>query len=268
MFTNKEEQWAYIVENYLEVTDKKIDEDHWDLFCPTCDIVRGFQVVDTRLAQSRASTYHEYETDFSAPFTVYFRCPVCTTYKMWLLFRKHEDFTDDDGKKRGRYRYYRVTSIPNDGIEEMEELPENPPALRTAFRQAVRAMDANAHIAAAAMFRRAVQVITRQMLGAPSGNLGIELEWIVGKTYNGTAITSDFSENAYIVKEAGNQGAHPDADPDLLDFNQEDAENLQQIFMELVAELFVIPEAKKKAKENFMKRRKITPKPTPAERTK
>ena len=123
-------------------------------------------------------------------------------------------------------------------------------------------MDANAHIAAAAMFRRAVQVITRQMLGAPPGNLAVELEWTAGKTFNGTTITSDFSENAYIVKEAGNQGAHPDADPDLLDFEQEDAENLQQIFMELVAELFIIPEAKRKAKENFLKRRKISPKPT------
>lgn len=260
MFTNKEEQWAYVVENYFEVTDKKIDEDHWDLFCSTCNVVRGFQVVETQIALGRASGYSKYTADFSAPFTTYFRCPVCAAYKMWLLFRKNEDFVDTDGRTKGRYRYYRVTSIPNDGIEEIKELPENPPALRTAFKQAIRAMDANAHIAAAAMFRRAVQVITRKILGAPPANLGVELEWIVGKTYNGTAITSNFSNNAYIVKQAGNQGAHPDTDPDLLNFDQADAENLQQIFMELVAELFVIPEAKKKAKENFMQRRKITPK--------
>jgi hypothetical protein len=61
------------------------------------------------------------------------------------------------------------------------------------------------------------------------------------------------------VKEAGNQGAHPDKDPDLLDFAAQDAEDLQRIFMELVSELFIIPEATKKAKAEFLSRRKIIP---------
>jgi putative ABC transport system substrate-binding protein len=39
-----------------------------------------------------------------------------------------------------------VTSIPGEGLEEIDELPADPPALRTAYRQAIRAMDANAHI--------------------------------------------------------------------------------------------------------------------------
>ena len=42
--------------------------------------------------------------------------------------------------------------MPNDGSEEIEDLPDEPASLRAAYRQAVRAMDANAHIAAAAMF--------------------------------------------------------------------------------------------------------------------
>lgn len=62
----------------------------------------------------------------------------------------------------------------------------------------------------------------------------------------------------YIVKEAGNQGAHPDSDPDLLDFTAEDANDLRNIFMEIVSELFVIPAAQKKARDEFLARRKIT----------
>jgi Domain of unknown function (DUF4145) len=93
-------------------------------------------------------------------------------------------------------------------------------------------MDANALIAAAAMFRRALQVITRYLIGARPGNLANELNEVVGRPYNGVTITQNFADVGYIVKEAGNQGAHPDRDPDLLDFTAQDAEDLQRIFME------------------------------------
>src|SRR5262249_53365965 len=155
-------------------------------------------------------------------------------YKQWLVYIL--TFQKEDGSKGDRY--FRVTSIPSEGLEDIEELPENPPALRTAYRQAIRAMDANAHLAAAAMFRRAVQVITRDILGARPGTLAAELKEVVGKTYNGATVTSNFGEVGYIIKEAGNQGAHPDKDPDLLDFTPQDAQDLQAIFMELASELF------------------------------
>lgn len=122
-------------------------------------------------------------------------------------------------------------------------------------------MDANAQLAAAAMFRRALQIITRELLQAKPGNLANELNEVVGKSYNGVTVTANFANNAYIVKEVGNQGAHPDADPDLLDFTAQDAEDLQQIFMEIVSELFIIPAAARKAREEFMARRKVLAKP-------
>jgi hypothetical protein len=157
--------------------------------------------------------------------------------------------------------YYRVTSVPTDGLEEITELPEKPASLRVAYRQAVGAMDANAPLAAAAMFRRALQVITRDLLGAAGGTLANELNEVVGKSYNGATITANFANVGYIVKQVGNQGAHPDSDPDLLDFTSQDAEDRQQIFMELVSELFIIPAATRKAKEDFMARRRVQPKP-------
>jgi hypothetical protein len=111
------------------------------------------------------------------------------------------------------------------------------------------------------MFRRALQVITRDLLKAKPGNLANELNEVVGKTYNGTTITNNFANVGYIIKEAGNQGAHSDKDPDLLDFAPEDADDLQEIFMELVNDLFVAPAAAKKSRDEFLARRKITPKP-------
>ena len=65
----------------------------------------------------------------------------------------------------------------------------------------------------------------------------------------------------YILKETGNQGALPDKDPDLLDFTPQDAQDLQSIFMELVSDLFIFPEATRKEKADFLACRKITLKP-------
>ncbi|KKW35955.1 hypothetical protein A2852_02065 [Candidatus Adlerbacteria bacterium RIFCSPHIGHO2_01_FULL_54_23] len=255
MFIDKETEQNYILENYPEVTDSRLDDNHWDLFCSTCNIVRGFQVV--RKAYTADKGQYSTSVNWDAPRTVYFKCPVCGTYKFWILFRLSVPEVREDGQTYSVERWYKVTSIPNDGSEEIEELPDEPASLRTAYRQAVRAMDANAHIAAAAMFRRALQVITREILKATPGNLANELQAVVGTKYNGVTVSQDFSDVGYIIKEAGNQGAHPDDDPDLLDFTQQDAEDLQNIFMELVSELFVVPEAKRKAKDDFLKRRKI-----------
>jgi hypothetical protein len=111
------------------------------------------------------------------------------------------------------------------------------------------------------MFRRALQVITRHLLGAKPGTLANELNAVVGTTYNGVLVTNNFAKVGYIIKEAGNQGAHPDQDPDLLEFTWQDAQDLQDIFLELVRDLFIVPAVVQKAKDEFLARRKIVPKP-------
>lgn len=241
------------------ITDRRINEDHWDLLCSSCKKVCGFQVVRREVFGARTNTYSGYSQDWNAPHLYTFRCPICKAFKQWIIFEIHTP------TQTGQHvsHYFRVTSIPSEGLEDIEELPDTPSSLRTAFVQAIRAMDANAHLAAAAMFRRALQVITRDLLKTERGNLAWELNQCVGRTYNGATITSNFATVGYIIKEAGNQGAHPDADPDLLDFTAQDASDLQDIFMELVSELFIIPAAKEKAKTEFLARKKITPKTSP-----
>jgi hypothetical protein len=252
MFATKEDLKRYVSENYPEVTDHRIDQDHWDLLCTKCKITRGFQVTK-RLVGAQDTIYSRFDEDLVAPKTYVFRCPVCSAFKQWIVYEV--EIANDAGK--WVKHYYRVTSVPNEGSEDIAELPKEPPSLRIAYRQAIRAMDANANLAAAAMFRRALQVITRELLGAKPSTLASELSSVVGKSFNGGTVTSNFAKVGYLVKEAGNQGAHPDNDPDLLDFTAQDAEDLQQIFMELVSELFVIPAAAQKAKADFLARRKI-----------
>ena len=257
MLADKKEQIAYIKENYPEITDNRINDAHWDIFCPNCKIFRGFNVIREDYVRER--TFGGYDADWDAPKIIYFRCPVCDMYKIWLVFNFSEQI-EVEGKKKWIDRFYKITSIPAEGLEDIDELPKEPPSLRNAYREAIRSMDANAYMAAAAMFRRALQIITRDILKVPPSNLADELNNAVGKVYNGVKITKNFADVGYIIKEAGNQGAHPDEDPDLLEFTPKDAEDLQNIFMELVSELFVAPEAERKAKEEFLKRRKINPK--------
>jgi len=254
MFANRDELRSYVAENYPEVTDSRIDDSHWDLLCSFCKVTRGFQLIKREIA-GETTNYGHFDQDYDAPKTYLFRCPVCHAFKQWIVYEWQ--IKDDAGKWRSCY--FRVTSVPSEGLEEIVELPENPSSLRTAYRQAIRAMDANANIAAAAMFRRALQVITRDLLGAKPGNLANELHAVVGKPFNGGVVTTNFANIGYIIKEVGNQGAHPDKDTDLLEFTAEDANDLQQIFMEVVSELFIIPAAKEKAKQDFMARRKVVP---------
>ena len=265
MFYTAEDQKNYIKETYPEVTDRRIDAYHWDIYCSRCKVIRGFQVTQHSYRLDIKSVYRSYITEHNIPISIYFRCPVCNAYKQWIIFAFQDSEVinpqvedEEEEKVELVTHYYRVASLPSEGVEDLEEIPAEPLSLRTAYKQAIRAMDGNAHIAAAAMFRRALQVITRELLKATPGNLAYELKEVVGKQYNGVTITNDFSNMGYIIKEAGNQGAHPDTDPDLLDFTEQDSQDLQRIFMELITELFIVPEATKRAREEFLNRRKIS----------
>src|ERR1035438_3700627 len=176
MFKNSDELRSYVIENYPDVTDARFDDAHWDFECTKCKVTRGFQLTK-RIHGMDNTTYSIIYQDADAPSTYVFRCPVCRAFKQWILYAIKIPV---DAKNK-ETRYFRVTAVPNDGLEDITELPVDPPSLRIAYKQAIRAMDANANIAAAAMFRRAVQVITRDLLGAKPGNLGRELIDVVGK---------------------------------------------------------------------------------------
>lgn len=256
MFKDNGALKKYVAETFLEVTDSRFDDDHWDLECSHCGVTRGFQLTKRQVGVAAASAYNSLSVDLYSPYTYILRCPVCHRFKQWIVYELY--LRNAEGKEEKRY--FRVASIPSEGLEDIAELPEEPTSLRAAYKQAIRCMDANANIAAAAMFRRALQIITRDLLGAKPGNLANELTEVVGKPYNGSSVTTNFSDIGYVLKEAGNQAAHPDkhGDPDLMDFTSQDATDLQQIFMELVSELFIIPAAAKRAKQEFLARRKIT----------
>lgn len=239
----------YISETYPDVTDSLAANHRVFEYCPYCKARMGLNVIRREyiyyLVKRGSNELLEKKIDNSYPYICVFLCPDCRAERRWFLY-------GIGGQT------YRIMSIPGDSGAEIDELPIDPPALRKAYSEAIRALDANCPMAAAAMIRRTLQIITREILGAPRGNLGVELKWLKGKSNKlGVILSQDFHENAYIIKEAANQAAHPDDDPDLLFFTDEDARNLNTIFLDLATEIFVVPEAVRRAKEDMVKRRKI-----------
>ncbi len=213
-------------------------------YCPKCELHMGFEIVDISYATKGQS-------DLTLPHAVLVRCPECDGSSIWVLYR----FWNSD---KQRLESYRLLEFPGEGILEIPGLPNDPPALKKAYFEAVRSLEGNNFMAAATMFRRAIQVITRDILGAKRGVLANELKELKGKSNKlGATLSKDFHDNSYIIRELANQAAHPDGDIDLIDFGHEDAKSLYELFLEIVGELFVIPEARERARRDLLARRKI-----------
>jgi hypothetical protein len=117
VFKTSDDLRHYVIDNYPEITDSRIDDDHWDLMCPHCKITRGFQLVSRETSGNQAKNYRDVSRDFSAPVVYVFRCPVCRSFKEWIIFELQ--LQDENGKWKSGNHFYRVTAIPNEGLEDV-----------------------------------------------------------------------------------------------------------------------------------------------------
>jgi hypothetical protein len=265
MLLNSAEIDKFIASTYPNVTKTVLDREHIGAHCPICK--RDVALKISHITSSNyASRYGKQFAVIAVPFTVSLQCPICNGLAIWVLYRiqtlKDIDVAPEDllqvKSNFQQINIYRLAAIPPEGQYEIPDLPKEPASLGTAYSEAIRCLDNNCPIAAAAMFRRALQIITREILGAKPGKLADELASLVGiKNRLGVVLTTSFDTYGYIIREVGNQAAHPDRDPDLLSFTNQDAQDLYEIFLKIVAELFVAPTAAKKAAEGIMERRKL-----------
>ena len=85
MFKDDNELRKYVMETFPEVTDARIDDDHWDLECSVCKVTRWFQLTQ-RLVSGSQTEYSSFSTDSAAQVTYVFRCPVCHAFKQWIVY--------------------------------------------------------------------------------------------------------------------------------------------------------------------------------------
>ena len=247
-FANNESLIEYVIKRFRDVT-KQIKENEIVLDCTTCQTNIAFQIIQKENTQMvvRYASQGRYLIGF--PIMYQLQCPGCKQLAVWIVY----EFRSHNGTI-----YYRLLSLPGESGVEIPELPSEPPSLRLTFDEAIRGLEANNPMSACVMFRRALQIITRDILGAPRSKLHRELDWLT-KNQNrlNLNLSWDFHSNAYIIKEVSNQGAHPDEDVDLIDLTHEDAKALYQLFLEVIHEVFSIPAAREATRQQLMKRRKI-----------
>ncbi len=106
MFQNRDELKQYVAENYVEVTDHRMDEDHWDLHCTHCKLTRGFQVIKREVSGNTVSRYSasfgahtpRFEEILTHPLHIYFDALYVRHLSNGLCMRSNFLTIELDGK--------------------------------------------------------------------------------------------------------------------------------------------------------------------------
>lgn len=249
---DKEEFEKYIRENYkLIVTNDSsaISEDYAG-FCDTCD-----KDVFLRIG-SRWKSHIFGVNNYPFFVTLFIQCPKC---KKQSFIESVVLAKSNNGGSTYQYEHYRLLQVPTqDTTFETQDIPEQYTLLKKTVTEAKYNLLNSQYMSAAMMYRRALQILAKQILGAKGRTLFDQLKWLQENENNlKINLTELFHDNSKLIREVGNQSAHPEEDEDLHEFNDEDANALHDLFLLLVNDVFVLPEKIKAMKVELANRRKL-----------
>jgi len=166
---------------------------------------------------------------------------------------------DDEDIFEDCYEHYKLYRLPvSDENFINQDIPGEYVSLKDTTADAAFCLTHSKYIAAAILFRRAIQILAKDILGGVGRNLFEQLQWLkTNKNNLNVDLSEVFHDNAKIIKDIGNQGAHPDEDITLHNFSKEDAEGLHDLFITIIHEVFVKPAKLKTLQEDLMKSRKL-----------
>lgn len=260
---NIEEFESYVRNNFdlfIETNGSDIN-DEFSTKCESCqrDV---FMRVHSRTYQQ------SYYRDSGLPdfVTMFIECPSCKRKNfiktVRLPFEKPTGKKDDDGEDETEYvlQHYRLLRIPErEDSYVNKDIPEIYGTLKNTVSEANFCLTHSKNLSAAILFRRAIQIIAKDILGATGKTLFLQLEWLkINKNKLGLDLGEVFHDNTKIIKDIGNQGAHPDEDIELHDFTKKDAEGLHDLFISIIHEIFVKPIKLKAIQDELKQNRKLT----------
>jgi hypothetical protein len=273
---NKKEFISYIQSNYQKIyeTEKWTDfSNEMDGFCDNCRRDVYFK-IRSRIFQE--GYYYSRHGDLPSLVTYFIECPKCFRKRFIQLlliavnqtFDKDgnlvtdidEDNTDEEGfTNKTHYELYKLYTLPTQ--EEsfaIKDIPDKFLSLRQSVSEAIFTMTHGKFISSAIMFRRALQIIAKDILGAQGRTLYSQLDWLKeNKNLLGIDLTDLFHDNSKLIKDVGNQGAHLDEDITLQNFNEADVNALHDLFLVIVNEIFIKPEKIKAIQAELIKNRKL-----------
>lgn len=262
---NEKEFETYVRRNYefmFELENPNVSNE----LPGTCDVCQreAFLKVHSRSFQSP----YNYVIDKLPRFmTFVIECPQCRRLSFITTVELATDKTtvvkDDEGNEEEEmvkvYQFYKLFRLPI--MEESfanKDIPNEYSSLKDTVSEASFCLSHSRNIAAAILFRRAIQILAKDVLGATGKTLQSQLDWLkTSKNKLGIDLADIFHENAQIIKDIGNQGAHPDDDVTLHNFSKKDADGLHDLFISIIHEIFVKPANDKALREELKKSRKL-----------
>lgn len=259
---NLEEFEKYIRTNFellYEASTSELNKE-FDSHCDSCqrDV---FMKIHSRIYQ------HSYYRDNGLPdfVTYYMECPGCKRKAFIKTVRieinkptgkKDEDGEDETVLMFQHYKLYRLPEREEAYINK--DIPEAYETLKSTVSEANFCLKHSKNLSAAILFRRAIQIIVKDILGGTGKNLFLQLDWLKNnKNKLNIDLTEVFHENSKIIKDIGNQGAHPDDDITLHNFTKQDAEGLHDLFISIIHEIFVKPIKLKAIQDELKQNRKL-----------
>lgn len=256
---NKEEFEEYIKENYeciLESNESSISQE----LSSTCDSCKR----DVFLKVYSKTFDKPYYSDDGLPsfINIYLECPNCRrkSFIQTVQFVEQKAI-EDNGSTHYEYTYrlYRLYRLPVTGEDYInEDIPKQYTSLKKTANEADYCLSNSKFIASAMLFRRAIQILAKDVLGGKGKTLFKQLEWLQSnENLLKIDLTEIFHDNTKIIKDIGNQGAHPDDDITLHEFTKDDAYGLHDLFLSIIHEIFVKPAKMKALQEELKKSRKL-----------
>lgn len=256
---DKNEFEEYIKNNYeciLESNETSLSQE----LSGTCDSCKR----DVFLKVYSKTYEQPYYSDDGLPrfVNIYLECPSCRRKS----FIQTVQFVEQKAIKEGAsthyeytYRLYKLYRLPVSGENNInEDIPKQYSSLIKTSNEADYCLSNSKFIASSILFRRAIQILAKDVLGAKGKTLFKQLEWLQSnENLLKIDLTEVFHDNAEIIKDVGNQGAHPDDDITLHDFTKDDAYGLHDLFLSIIHEIFVKPAKMKALQDELKKNRKL-----------
>jgi hypothetical protein len=249
-----EKDFSYYIHTNFKLLHQSADASIPKQYASDCDFCkRGVYLQTSKYWQTAKMDVNDENPLFCM---MVLSCPNCQKDK-YMQMIVHVIRNIDAARTIKGYSFYEIYSFPaEDNQAETKDIPDEFASLKMTISEALFCLEKSQYISAAIMFRRGLQILAKDVLGAEGRDLFKQLEWLKKNPNKlGINLTTLFHANSDIVRQIGNQGAHPDQDITLHGFTEEDANGLHDLFISLISEVFIFP-AKMKTLQNEMKNRR------------
>lgn len=257
---NEKEFEKYIITNYpriYEASESSIS-DQTPGKCDSCN-----REVFLKVYSKTYDTPYYDSSGLPRFVNLYVECPNCRRKAFIHAVQFVEQKETKDGTAthyKYTYRLYKLDRLPvSNENHTTKDIPVEYNSLQKTATEASYCLSNSKFIASAILYRRAIQILVKEVLGAKGKTLFNQLEWLkTNENKLKVDLTDVFHDNTKIIKDIGNQGAHPDDDVTLHDFNDNDANGLHDLFISIIHEIFVKPAKMKALQEELKKSRKLS----------